>query len=149
MDLVLKIIFFKGKCRNGWTRYKHKCLKFFDDLEGYSDAEEICQSNGGTLISIHSAEENKFAIDLANRDQPIRYPVWIGAKRNNSLDFFEWTNGQEFNYSNWVCDEPKHSTDPESHVAMYNFGLWITSGQTKHGLWYKTLFICESNSSDE
>jgi hypothetical protein len=149
MDLVLKIIFFKGKCRNGWTRYEQKCLKFFDDREIHSVAEEICQSNGGTLISIHSAEENIFAIDLANRDGPITAAVWIGAKRNNSLDFFEWTNGQELNYSNWDCDEPKNITDPESHVAMSNNGIWKTYGLRKNGLWYAWLFICERDSSDE
>jgi hypothetical protein len=46
---------------------------------------------GGTLISIHSAEENYFAIDLANRERTRDIAVWIGAKRNNSLDYFEWT----------------------------------------------------------
>jgi hypothetical protein len=76
------------------------------------------------LISIHSAEENKFAIDLANRDRPIRAAVWIGAKRNNSVDYFEWTDGQEFNYSNWASGEPKNSTDLESHFAMTNDGTW-------------------------
>jgi hypothetical protein len=101
------------------------------------------------LISIYSAEENIFALDLANRDRPIRNGVWIGAKRNNSLNYFEWTNGQEFNYSNWGCDEPKHSTDPESHVAMSNEGTWRTWGKGKNGSWYTSIFICESHSSDE
>ncbi len=75
MDLVLKIIFFKGKCSYGWTRYKHKCLKFFDYLQTHSQAEKICQSIGGTLISIHSAEKNKFAIDLANREKTKNFGV--------------------------------------------------------------------------
>jgi hypothetical protein len=101
------------------------------------------------LISIHSAEENRFAVDLANRDRPIRYSVWIGAKRNNSLNYFEWTNGQEFNYSNWASGQPTNSTDPESHVSIYNDGTWGTSGKWENGLWKTSLFICESDSSDE
>jgi hypothetical protein len=76
------------------------------------------------LISIRSAEENKFAIDLANRDLPMRADVWIGAKRNNSLNYFEWTNGQEFNYSNLASGEPKNWTVPESYVAMHRDGTW-------------------------
>jgi hypothetical protein len=101
------------------------------------------------LISIHSAEENKFAIDLANRERTRNNGVWIGAKRANSVDFFEWTNGQEFNYSNWASGEPKNSTDPESHVVIYIDGTWGTFGKDKHGLWFWSLFICERNLSDE
>jgi hypothetical protein len=134
---------------NDWTRYKHKCLKFFDELQTHSDAEKICQSNGGTLISIHSAEENKFAIDLANKDRTNKYGVWIGAKRNNSLDYFEWNNGQEFDYSNWGCGGPENLTGPESHVAMDTFGTWDAWGKGKNGSWFSYPFICESHSSDE
>jgi hypothetical protein len=149
MNFSLKIIFFKGKCRNGWTRYKHKCLKFFEDLQYHSQAEKICQLFGGTLISIHSAEKNYFALHLANREKTKDFGVWIGAKRNNSVDYFEWTNGQEFNYSNWASGEPKNSTDPESHVVIYIDGTWGTFGKDKHGLWFWSLFICERNLSDE
>jgi hypothetical protein len=137
------------KCRNGWTRYKHKCLKFFDVLKTHSDAEKICQSNFGTLISIHSAKENKFAIDLAEREKTRNLDIWIGAKRNNYLNYFEWTNGQEFNYNNWASGQPKNSTDPESHVFIDSDGTWGTSSKAKNGLWKKGLFLCESNSSVE
>jgi hypothetical protein len=95
------------------------------------------------LISIHSAEENIFAIDFANRDRPIRSAVWIGAKRNNSVDYFEWTNGHEFNYSNWASGEPKNSTDPELEVSMYNDGTWAVDGKNM----FEALFICERNLS--
>ncbi len=100
---------------------------------------------GGTLISIHSAEENYFALDLANRERTRDIAVWIGAKINNSLNYFEWTNGQAFNYSNWASGEPKNSTDPESEVSMDNYGYWATFGKNM----YISLFMCESDSSDE
>ncbi len=101
------------------------------------------------MISIHSAEKNKFAIDLANREKTKNFGVWIGAKRNNSLDYFEWTNGQEFNYSNWASGQPKNSTGPESQVAMYNDGTWVAYGKDTNGMWYNSLFICQSDLSDE
>jgi hypothetical protein len=96
---------------------------------------------------MHSAEENKFIMDLVNRERTSSTNVWIGAKRNNSEDFFEWTNGQEFNYSNWQSSQPKSSTDPESHVVIYIDGTWGKFGMF-YGLWLKNRFICESNSSD-
>jgi hypothetical protein len=102
------------------------------------------------LISIHSAEENKFVIDLVDSERTSNISVWIGAKRNNSLGYFEWTNGKEFNYSNWRSGEPENSTAPESQVVIYTGGTWGT-----WGIWatwvenIKALFICENDSSDE
>jgi hypothetical protein len=145
MDFCLKIMFFKAKCRIGWTRYKHKCLKFFDNLASHSLSEQICQSIGGTLISIHSAEENKFAVDLANKEKTRNTFVWIGAKRNNPLENFEWTNGKEFNYSNWRNGEPKNSIYPKSEVLIYNDGTWAARSK----ITLVALFICESGLSDE
>jgi hypothetical protein len=100
------------------------------------------------LISIHSAEENKFAIDLANRDKPIKNIVWIGAKRKNSLDHYEWSNGQEFNYSNWVDGLKENFTAPETYIAMMQTGRWIVFVNSgSHGA--RLLLICESHPSDE
>jgi hypothetical protein len=115
----------------------------------HSHAEKICQSLRGTLISIHSAKENYFALHLANSEKTEDFAVWVGAKRNNSVNYFEWTNGQEFNFSNWASGEPKNSTDPESHVFMCHDGTWRTSGLWKNDLWRKSLFICESHSFNE
>ncbi len=100
------------------------------------------------MISIHSAEENKFAKDLANREKTKNLTVWIGAKRNNSLDYFEWTNGQAFNYSNWRSGQPTNSTDPESHVTIDNDGTWKALGKP-NALCYTQPYMCESDLSSE
>jgi hypothetical protein len=96
------------------------------------------------LISIHSAEENKFVKDLANREKTKKPSVWIGAKRNNSLDYFEWTNGQAFSYSNWASGQPTNSIEPESHVVIHNRGTWIALGTCS-----AQPYICESDLSSE
>ncbi len=147
--LVLKIIFFKGKCRNSWTRYKHKCLKLINQLAKYSEAEKSCQSIGATLISIHSAEENEFVRNFTHGQNTVEDPLWIGAKRNNSLNYFEWTNGEEFNYSNWRSGQPKNTTGPQSQVAMFNDGTWVASGKPPNGKCYVQPYICESDLSSE
>jgi hypothetical protein len=101
------------------------------------------------LISIHSAEENKFAKDLAIREKTKDLAVWIGAKRNNSLNYFEWTNGQAFNYSNWASGQPTNSTDPESHVVIYNDGTWEALGKPPNATCYYAFYMCESDLSLE
>ncbi len=99
------------------------------------------------MISIHSVEENKFAIALAIRETTIS--IWIGAKRNNSLNYFEWPNGQEFDYSNWDSGQPTNSTDPESYVAINNDGTWGALGKRANGLCQAQPYICESDLSSE
>ncbi len=46
-------------------------------------------------------------------------------KRLNSLDYFEWTNGQEFDYSNWVSGQPTSSTDPHSYWIVRQTICWL------------------------
>ncbi len=82
---------------------------------------------------------------MAHRNITKENVVWIGAKRNNSVDYFEWTNRQEFNYSNWDSGEPKNLTDPESEVSMYSDGTWAANGKNV----CNALFICQRDSSDE
>ncbi len=96
------------------------------------------------MISIHSAEENKFAIDLANKENTRGGGVRIGAKRNNSLHNFEWISGQKFNYSNWASGEPKNSTNPITNVIMYNDSTWAAFDKE-----FRRVFMCETNLSDE
>ena len=103
---------------------------------------------GATLISIHSAEENEFIRNFANRYRT-KGLVWIGAKRNNSLNYFEWTNGEEFNYSNWDSGEPKTLTDPESHAYMLNRGTWVVNIKNTNGLWYTCLYTCQRYYTSE
>jgi hypothetical protein len=107
------------------------------------------------LISIHSAEENEFVRNFAfGQNNTVKSPYWIGAKRNNSLNYFEWTNGEEFDYSNWYSGEPENSTDPESHVGIFEDGTWRALGKPPIALSHIAKcfvgpYICESDLSSE
>ncbi len=62
MLFILYII--TAECENGWTRFRHKCIKFYDLKAHYSKAEETFKSNGSEIITIDSAEENEFVYRL-------------------------------------------------------------------------------------
>jgi hypothetical protein len=104
---------------------------------------------GANLISIHSAEENEFVRNFAIREKTKDFAVWIGAKRNNSLNYFEWTNGEGFDYSNWGSGQPTNSTDLESHVVICDSGTWRALGKPPNGKCFAGPYICESDLSSE
>jgi hypothetical protein len=136
------------KCRNGWTKYKTKCLKVFNKTVNYSEAKQICTENNATMISIESLEENEFVRNLTKQSVPQAEYLWIGAKRTGSglLDF-EWENGNPFLYSNWKSDEPDNYGGNQYFVYMDlnsgNWADWKDQGDDR------TVFICESTFTNE
>jgi hypothetical protein len=136
------------KCRNGWTQYKTKCLKVFDETNYYSEAKQICTENNATMISIEDLEENEFVAKLTEKSAPQAKFLWIGAKRTGSglLDF-DWENGEPFLYSNWMSGQPNNRDGNQNFVyvslAHRTWVDWIDGGL------FGTVFMCESTLTDE
>jgi hypothetical protein len=124
---------------NDWTQYREKCLKFFDQLVTNSKGRQICESNGATMISIQSEDENKFVLNFAKMSAPNAKRIWIGAKRIGSgLKTFEWHNKNAFNYSKWANRQPDNYGGREPFAEMYtSSGLWNDNSDQKLS------FICE------
>jgi hypothetical protein len=51
---------------DGWIRYKHKYLKFFNQSVEFTEAENTCKLNKATMCSIHSSDENLFVLRTSN-----------------------------------------------------------------------------------
>jgi len=82
--------------------------------EGYKDRAECrqaCNDIGGHLVSIHSAEEERFVIDLI-RDHSAR-KTWLGATGWDSGSNWEWDDGSKWNYTNWRPGQP----NPQGNLA--------------------------------
>jgi hypothetical protein len=134
------------KCRNGWTKYKTKCLKVFNETVEYSEAKQICTENNATMISIETSKENEFVANLSKKIVPQAKFLWIGAKRTGSgRSDFEWENGNPFLYSNWMSNEPDNDGGNQYFVYMSltyrGWGDWTDQ--------YNMNFICESTLTDE
>ncbi len=130
------------KCRNGWTKYKTKCLKVFNEAVYYSKAKQVCTENNATMISIESSKENEFIANLVKKSLNEAWGIWIGAKKTGSglLDF-EWENGDPFLYSNWDKnnDQPNNVGGNENYVIMFvRDGYWHDYPDTTY-----SYFICE------
>ena len=75
------------------------------------DAEIHCKKEGGHLASIRSKEAMDFIHELARKDRNhnMKY-FWIGANDLMNEFQFVWSDGSNFNYSNWRPTRPKETT---------------------------------------
>ena len=91
-----------------------------------------CAALGGSLGSIHSAEENEFITSLLRPyGDPWGPYTWLGARRvsgewSGEVDdsVYSWEDGTPWDYSNWADRHP--SRRGECALLGYNmvFSLW-------------------------
>ena len=71
----------------------------------WSDAKSYCESMGGHLVTITSAEEQAF-IESLNTDD---LSLWIGGYRDSQF-VWHWVTGEAWSYTHWGDGEPNDST---------------------------------------
>ncbi|WP_019680070.1 VWA domain-containing protein [Ruminococcus flavefaciens] len=127
--------------------------QLFDESKSWTDAEAYCESLGGHLVTITSADEQDYIInELLPMGTQMTY--FIGLSRDTSTNDWNWVTGEEFDYANWDEGEP-NSTD-ENYVHMYsgmgNVGTWNNTYNYETGFGsYATAycgFICEWEAED-
>ncbi|XP_042222772.1 C-type mannose receptor 2-like [Homarus americanus] len=89
-------------CDDGWMGFDKYCYWYNDPdyvylSATYSDARSDCQSKGGDLVSIHSAEENDFVVALTSPYDS----TWIGMTSSSHEGSFQWTDDTSITYTNW------------------------------------------------
>uniref|UniRef100_A0A7N8Y3Z2 Phospholipase A2 receptor 1 n=1 Tax=Mastacembelus armatus TaxID=205130 RepID=A0A7N8Y3Z2_9TELE len=95
-----------GACPEKWLYFGHKCLLLHlpgSAKEGKSwiDAQSICTSFEGSLVTIEDAIEQAYITMLL---QGSSLGVWIGLQDEDTM---KWTNGKPVRYTNWSPLEPK------------------------------------------
>ncbi|XP_056416843.1 chondrolectin isoform X2 [Hyla sarda] len=119
-----------------YAEYKHPCYKiaYFQDLAarvGYHQARQVCEGEGGHLLSIESEAEQKLIQrmlqNLTNSGSgKSDGDFWIGLSRNRESmassgacpDLYKWDDGSPSQFRNWYADEP--SCGSEACVVMYH-----------------------------
>eukprot|EP00091_Calanus_sinicus_P015013 TRINITY_DN32869_c0_g1_i1.p1 TRINITY_DN32869_c0_g1~~TRINITY_DN32869_c0_g1_i1.p1 ORF type:complete len:118 (-),score=12.50 TRINITY_DN32869_c0_g1_i1:104-457(-) len=64
-------------CSAGWSGLGNSCFKYFQSDKYWTSAQAYCESQGGNLASVHSAEENDFIQDLVMSAGRLGN-VWVG-----------------------------------------------------------------------
>jgi len=111
-------------CPSGWVIHENSCYYIDDTLkQNQNDARKTCQSMGGDLPIIKSAEVDKFIIDLIRKQDYITmFGAWIGLEKNHDDSLFYWIDGTPLagQYQNWAKNEPNNNGGNE-YCASYIF----------------------------
>lgn len=103
---------------------KHSYEVIYDDLAIWPDAEEVCRTLGGHLVTITSPEEEKKVIDYLNTtDLEV---VWLGGNDLSVHGQYEWVTGEPMDWDNWPPGEPDNLNDLEHYMVLHKQnGVWV------------------------
>ena len=54
---------------NGWFQFGSKLYKFFAEKKTWEQARQVCQADGGELVTIQSEQENQFVFEMFAKDK--------------------------------------------------------------------------------
>ncbi len=107
--------------------------KYIEENVSWTEAKETAEGmtyNGynGYLVTITSQSENDFVNDLQINSYSGIIPIysWIGLTDVNSPGHYTWSNGEPFNYTNWVGGGDMVDYYDRDRVFM----------ESDHGIWY-------------
>ncbi|NXA04829.1 LAYN protein, partial [Sapayoa aenigma] len=115
-------------CRRGTQKPCYKIVYFHDASRrtSYEEAHLACRADGGHLVSIESAAEQRLIERFIGSLLASDGDFWIGLRRkkeeeDNSTEcqnFYSWSDGSSSKFRNWYVDEP--SCGSEICVVMYH-----------------------------
>jgi hypothetical protein len=110
----------------------------YEEAGSWHQAKARCESMGGYLVCIESADEQNFIAILADG----RY-LSLGATDEKEEDVWVWVNGAPFNPTFWMSGQPNNYGGDENYLATYDGGEWVDVAAEGGGFWMPTGFICE------
>lgn len=108
---------------DGATLFNGHAYKFYDQSMPWNEAKACCESMGGHLATVTSAEEQDI---LSNMVKPGTFgDYWLGGNDLLSEGVWQWVTGEDWSYQNWADGEPNNSSGAEDCLHLYRqSGLW-------------------------
>ncbi len=85
----------------------------------WTNAQSICEQNGGHLACIGSEGENAFLANILTIQS-----AYIGLHDVNQEGQFEWVCNEELGYTNWYPGQPNNYNGAQDYVEMLSDGTW-------------------------
>jgi len=118
----------------------------------WEEAKAYCESLGGYLVTITSAEEQKFIEDYINEKGYKNKRFWLGFSDVAKEGTWNWVTGESNKYTNWGKSLDNGYEGTQDYAALVgfdttygagkkvNFGQWDDVQKSKQSDCY---FICE------
>ncbi|XP_053174060.1 galactose-specific lectin nattectin-like [Scomber japonicus] len=95
-------------CPSGWTQFERHCYIFYNVEKDWADAERICSSLSGNLVSIHTKDEYKFLREMIYRATNSHKTTWVGGYDAVKEGVWFWSDGSKFDFTDWGKGEPNN-----------------------------------------
>ncbi|KAG9356090.1 hypothetical protein JZ751_000934 [Albula glossodonta] len=106
----------QGGCPPGWKSLNGRCFKYIAGSKDWATAEKTCRDNGGTLASVHSAEEHESVKQayraLSGKDDSF----WVGLSDCQKEGLWLWSDGSVFTFQKWNPRQPDNWHNDEDCV---------------------------------
>ena len=115
------------------TFYNGHLYILYDVQTGcWDQANEMCNTWGGHLVTINSAQEQAVVYELAKKSS--KSYCKIGAKANASRQW-SWVTGENFSYANWKSGQPDNYNGMEFYAEMdiKAGGTWGDCANVRYG----------------
>ncbi len=121
------------RTQHGGVMFNNHEYKFYQtSIYNWTEAQAVCESMGGHLVTITTEEENTFVSSLTMGLDP-----YIGFTDIFEEGIWQWVTEENNTYQNWMSDQPNGGTT-ENYAFIYDIGTWgDTSGSVPYG------YICE------
>ena len=123
----------------------------FEMNMSWDDCKAYCESLGGHLATITSAEEQAF-LNSTVLPHGNKNTYYIGLTRANAFSNWHWITGEPVTYYNWDSGEPNYDNEHWVHIyrRIKTRGKWNNTQNYVSGTWeYSTYMagcICEWES---
>ena len=127
------------------TFYNGHLYILYDVQTGcWDQANEMCNTWGGHLVTINSAQEQAVVYELAKKSS--KSYCKIGAKANASRQW-SWVTGENFSYANWKSGQPDNYNGMEFYAEMdiKAGGTWDDCANVRYG---EVCFIVEHEMNE-
>lgn len=122
----------------------HYYLYELENITSGADAETYCESQGGYLATITSADENDF---LFKYIQGLGYSnAHFGFTDSEKEGEWKWVTGENVTYTNWHSGEPNGENEDEDYAMFYfkyEDGTWNDGDFDGKTVDAGNAFICE------
>lgn len=128
----------------------HSYKVYTDEADTWEEALEFCNSMGGYMAVISSAEENTVLFQLMEAAGSEN--AYFGFTDREEEGYWSWCNEERITYTNWHSGEPNSENSGEDYAMFYykyKDGTWNDGDFGRHTVGSGKTFICEWDAVGE